>query len=531
MAEDGLKLQFDYHQKLISAIKQINTHSFSVYDKSWVIPYHSLPELEEFLKVPSNIKKQVEDRMRLKIESIDNIPFNYTLRDFQVEAVHFMLERQKTFLCADMGLGKTFMSIAFSEVLQKTSSIKKTIIVCPASLKQHWANEINKFIPNKTIIIIEGEKKKRMKQWIQSSAADYIILNYELIRQPDDFNMLSTILARNCAIVLDEGSRIKNFRSKTSSVIKKLNAPYKVVLSGRPIENRPDELYSINEFLDNNILGNWQYFNNRYIVRDRWGTAKNYIRLRELHENIMKIMFRRTKKQVLDELPEMTEHNYYIHLTSAEGKDYHAITKSVQALLDSNKAEDRRNIRKHLVSAMTLSKMYCDHPDLIRESTSRTAKGLKITSKTSTKFNELMSIMSEIGEQKVVIFTQYAKMAEKLNTALIKQYKCTLITGGDKERQAKIEEFEHTTQVLICTDVLGYGINLQFASCVINYDLPWNPAVLEQRKARVHRMGQKESVNIINLIIEDEDKIEQRIRDVLYLKTNLHEMIIEGNFE
>ena len=179
------------------------------------------------------------------------------------------------------------------------------------------------------------------------------------------------------------------------------------------------------------------------------------------------------------------------------------------------------------MSVIQISKMFCNHPNLVKNSTSKTAKSVEITTEKHSKIDELLNILKEV-DAKVLIFSQYAEMCKIIGKELKKKdYDVVVVTGKDKDKDAKIEEFRDEAQIMVSTDVMGYGVNLQFASYIINYDLSWNPAVNEQRIARLHRMGQKNVVNVINLVIEDSDKIEQRIKEVLGEKEDIYNQIFE----
>jgi len=530
--DDGIAVEFDYNRELVDKIRTITGHSFNTDAQKWIIPFYSIDDLNMKFMVPQSITDMADDKLISRRQGLSEVKYKYPLRDFQKDAVLFMLEKQKSFLCADLGTGKTFMSIAYGEALYDGKLIEHIIVISPATLKRHWLNEIEKFTHDSTTIIITGNKIKRREQWKVATDYKYIIMNYDTLRSEEDYIKLINILKKPCLIILDEATKIKNFNAKMSMQVKKLKAPYKTLLSGRPLENRPEELFSMNQFLDNNIFGTWNQFDKKFIVRNSWGSPSYYVRLNELHEKVNKIMYRCKREEVLDELPDKVIHDYYIELSSQEVRDYNVIVNPILELLDSGRSfeEVKRNNINQILSAMQLTKMYCDHPDLLRESKSIMAKIVKVKSKKASKFNELMRIMGDIGDAKIIIFTQYAKMAIKLNETITKKFETTCVTGNDNEkmREIKLNEFKNKTQIMICTDVFGYGVNLQHASILINYDLPWNPAVLEQRIARIHRMGQKNTVNIINLIVEDEDKIERRIRDVLNRKTDLYNIIIEG---
>jgi len=275
--------------------------------------------------------------------------------------------------------------------------------------------------------------------------------------------------------------------------------------------------------LDNNILGSWDYFNKRYIIKDNFGRVLQYINLEELGLKLKKIMFRCKKRDVLDDLPERIDNVYNIKLSSSESKDYKGIERAINSELDLYK-KGKTSI-KSVLSVIQMSKMFCDHPDLIRNSESRSANKIVLSTNNHSKINELVKILKEIDD-KVLIFSQYAEMCKIIGDTLRKEgYTVEIVTGKDKDKEAKIEKFREESQIMVSTDVMSYGVNLQFASYIINYDLSWNPAINEQRIARIDRMGQKNTVNVINLIVEDSDKIEQRIAEVLGQKEDIFEQI------
>lgn len=532
--DDGVAISFDYDRNLISEIKKITGHHFKPETKEWLIPFYSINELQNKVMVPQGIIDDSESILINRRKALNNDYFKYDLRDFQEDGVLFLLEKQKSFLCADMGLGKTFMSIAFVTTLLKMGNIDRAIVICPSSLKRHWNAEVKKFNKdNYKTTIISGTKKARMRQWEDARDSQYIIVNYDLARSLQDYPLLMKYSGDRTAIILDEATRIKNFKTKVAQKIKRLDASYKVALSGRPLENRLEDLYSINEFLDNNVLGSWNYFDQRYIVRNSWGQPSYYVNVKELHHKIKTVMFRCKREDVLTELPDKIVHDYYIQLSLSEHKDYLNILNPIMGLIERGTLGSlgTENNLRWVLSTIQLTKMFCDHPDLVKKSNAPMAKKLKIKTNKSSKFTEFTKIIQDIGDHKIVIFTQYAKMAVILRNELKKSYDCIMVTGNDKEntREEKLQHFKDDGQILVCTDVLGYGINLQHASCIINYDLPWNPAVLEQRVARLYRMGQKNAVNVINIVVEDEDKIEQKIKEILHKKDRLFEMIIEGH--
>jgi len=526
--EDGIKLILEYERDTVRRIRGITGREFISDEQAWAIPLFAIEELCEQFDVPQKIIDEVLQKRKDRMKILSESTLKHDLKPFQVQGVSFLIERRKSFLCADMGLGKTCMSLAFSEMLFNSKNIERTFIVCPKSLIQHWVDEIEKFIGDTSVLVIQGDKKKRVKLWASAYQYKYVITNYEQIRNMFNFERISSYMKYPSLIVLDEATRIKNHKALVSRQIKKLNAPFKAVLSGRPLENRPEELFSINEFLRNNVLGTWSLFKSRYIVEDAFGRPSYYVNLDELSRQIKSIMFRCKKEDVLDDLPERIDSIYSVKLSAPEHRDYKQITTKIVTFMDIYKNKREAHIMRDILGSIQLAKMYCDHPDLVRYSEAKSVKDMVISSNVSTKFDEFFRIIDEISG-KVVVFTQYARMVELIGKELeARGYDYVTVTGKTKNRDEKIQQFRDDKQILVSTDVLGYGINLQFASYIINYDLPWNPAVLEQRIARLHRMGQHSTVQVINLVVEDEDKIESKIRRVLNQKDDLFKIIIDG---
>jgi len=523
VTEDGLLLKFEYERDLVNKIKKIQGRRFDTIQQGWVIPYYSIEWLKNIIEIPDDINTQMIERINDKKTFLNDLDLRTPLKPFQIDALNFMIEKQKSMLCADMGLGKTCMSIAYSKYLLDRGLIKKVVIFCPKTLKRHWLDEIDKFIYADSVII-ENYKPNRKKSWEKSFESQFIILNYEQIFNVQTYLNLKNIFRDDTLIILDEATRIKNIKAQTSKRIKTFKSKYKVILTGRPVENRPEELYSINGFLENNILGSWDYFKNNYIRYDNFGRVLKYINLSDLGNKIRQIMFRCKKDDVLDDLPEKIINTYDIELSRSEIINYRRIENLIKKEIKSYKTG--KTTFKNVLSVMQISKMFCDHPDLVKNSESETAKSVKIDTDKHSKFDELLEVIKEI-DSKIVIFSQYTKMCHIINDELKKLgYTTVMITGEDTDRDAKINEFKEKAQILVCSDVMSYGVNLQVASVIINYDLQWNPAKNEQRIARLHRMGQKNVVNVINLVIADEDKIEQQIRKILKLKDDNFEEIM-----
>ena len=306
-----------------------------------------------------------------------------------------MCERQKMLVAYDLGLGKTVLTIAAIERLMDASRITEPgLIICLSSLKYQWANQIEKFTNGTSkALVIDGTPKKRAEQYAEAmdwrnTGVDYIVLNYEQV--VNDWDTIKE-LPRGF-VVLDEATAIKSFKSKRSRAVKKLvNAPFRFALTGTPIENgKPEELYSIMQFVDANVLGRFDIFDAAFIVRNSWGAPQYYRNLKTLHEKMKEASVRKAQKDpdVAPYLPD-TIHKDPIKIVfdRKASKLYSQITADLISDLDEAQdlfghnfnllahygVESRRGgpedeMRGKIMSKIGALKQLCSHPDLIRTS-------------------------------------------------------------------------------------------------------------------------------------------------------------------
>ncbi len=442
------------------------------------------------------------------------------LYPYQQEGTLHLTFGGRAMLADDMGLGKTVQAIAAATLLHQLRDIQRVLVVCPASLKHQWAREIQRFT-SLSVNVVEGPLKNRRHFYRQPTF--FTIINYELVRrdQPDLEKL------RPDLIVLDEAQRIKNWRTKTADAVKRLRSRYAFVLTGTPLENRLDELYSIFQFLDPRILGPLWRFNQRFFQLERRSSGSfkvlGYKNLDELRHQIAPYIMRRTRDEVLTDLPERLDSNFFVEMTDAQWHAYEGFRQTVAQLI----ARARRRPltpKEHqiLLGALIKMRLICNalalhDPDLSPKERERTAP----------KLHELHEILDEeiaSNGHKAIVFSQWAKMLNLTEPVLDRLKLGYVKPTGDvptAKRGALIEQFfeDDATRVFLSTDAGGVGLNLQAASLVINLDLPWNPAVLEQRIARAHRHGQPHTVNVINLIAQG--TIEERMLDTLAAKRNV----------
>ena len=482
---------------------------------------HVDPEVEDYLSSLQDIKstkrqknwflKQVENGNRsLNVLSSPLYPYQ------QHGMLHLTFGR-RTLLADDMGLGKTIQAIAASAMLKQLRDIQYVLIVTPASLKHQWAREIRRF-SSLSVQVIEGSSVRRRE--LYRNLHFFNIINYELLRL-DEKEIAGQQLD---LVILDEAQRIKNWRTKTADAVKRVQSAYAFVLTGTPLENRLDELYSIFQFIDPNILGPLWRFNQRYYVTARRPTGSykvlGYKNLDELRRRIAPFIMRRVRDEVLLDLPERIESNFFVEMTEPQLSVYREYEQHVAQLM--SKAHRRPltpEEQKVLLGSLVKMRVICNalalHDPDIKP---------KDREKTAPKLRELREILSEEvagNDRKAIIFSQWTNMLALVEPILEKLKLGWVRLTGDvpsKKRGALVERFfeDPDCRIFLSTDAGGLGLNLQAASMVINLDLPWNPAVLNQRIARAHRHGQSHTVNVVNLVAKG--TIEERMLDTLAAK-------------
>ncbi len=436
------------------------------------------------------------------------------LYPYQAVGTLFLAFTERALLADEMGLGKTIEAIAAAKLLQEWHGLHRVLVVTPASVKYQWGREIERF-SGESFTVVGGTKKKREQQYAEGSR--FTIINYELVlRDIEHIRALGADL-----VILDEAQRIKNWRAKTSQALKDMPRQFAFVLTGTPLENRLEELFSIVEFLDDKLLGPPWQFMAQHVIKDDWGGVIGYKDLEGVRRAIAPILLRRRKADVLQDLPKRIDNDFWLEMETEQERLYRPLEKQMQDLL-------RLPEWDQAASAMVLRLL-----TLLREAATA-AQLVDLRVQSSRKLKELPSLVEEIASEgyKMLVFSQWERMtrfAEEVIANAGLDLKTVRLHGGlgMRARQKIIEQFntDPRTRVFISTDAGGVGLNLQAASFVINLDLPWNPARVEQRIGRAHRIGQTNPVNVINMIAQN--TIEQRVLDVLYRKQELFEEILD----
>ncbi|MFH1107632.1 MAG: DEAD/DEAH box helicase [Planctomycetota bacterium] len=440
---------------------------------------------------------------------------------YQRDGALFAAQVGRSVIADEMGLGKTIQAIAAAEILAKDGGVERALIVCPSSLKSQWRQEIEHFSA-RTALVIDGPTHRR-KGLFERDPAFFKIINYDVIHA--DFEAIAAWSPD--LVILDEAQRIKNWQTRTAKSVKQIDSRFAVVLTGTPLENRLEELHSIVEFIDRHRLGPLFAFKAAHEVIEP-GSVKvvGYRDLGRIHKTLAPILIRRTKKEVLTQLPPRADKNFFVPMTGPQWVPHRENQDIVARIV----AKWRRY--KFLTEADQLRlrialqnmRMVCDSTYLIDHET-----------KHGHKVPELEELLGEIFEDraaKVVIFSQWVRMNELVIEMLERRrWGHVHLHGGVPSRDrgdltAALREDERC-RVFVSTDAGGVGLNLQSASTVINMDLPWNPAVLEQRIGRVHRLGQRNPVRVVNFIAEG--AIEHGMLSLLRFKRSMFTGVLDGS--
>lgn len=444
--------------------------------------------------------------------AMDNL-VKVPLYPYQREGALFAARAGRCLIGDEMGLGKTIQAIAAVEIMAKHFGAQRVLIVCPTSLKHQWSREIDKFVKRSTQVI-GGMRANRQ----QGFATDtfYKITNYDTIRR--DMDLIEKWSPD--MVILDEAQRIKNWNTIAARCVKQIKSPYAIVLTGTPLENRLEELVSVVQFVDRHRLGpTFQFLHQHQLHDPETGRVIGYQKLDLIGRTLAPILIRRKKDTVLKDLPGRLDKNFFVSMTPQQIKHHDEnrddVARIVQRWRNTHYLSEVD--RQRLMIALQNMRMSCDSTFLLDHQTDF-----------GYKADELATLLEELFERpdvKVVIFSQWMRMHELLVRRMAgRPWEHVLFHGGvpSMKRGALVDRFrdDEKCRAFLATDAGGVGLNLQHAaSVVVNVDLPWNPAVLEQRIGRVHRLGQKRPVQVINFVAKG--TIEEGMLSVLKFKKSL----------
>ncbi|TAL92151.1 MAG: ATP-dependent helicase [Rhodanobacter sp.] len=440
------------------------------------------------------------------------------LYPYQAEGALFAVRAGRALIGDEMGLGKTIQAIAAAEILARHFGVSKVLVVCPTSLKYQWQSEMLRF-SGRASRVVAGSLAQRRNEYAREDFCK--ITNYEKLKS--DLDLISAWAPE--FVIVDEAQRIKNWNTIAAKALKRIDSPYAVVLTGTPLENKLEELISIVQFVDQHRLGPTWKLLHEHQLKDEAGRVTGYTSLEKIGQSLAPIMLRRRKSEVLLQLPKRTVQNLLVPMTEMQTA-YHEenadiVTRIVQRWRKMRFLSDQD--QRRLTCALQNMRMSCNSTYLLDQKTDH-----------GVKADELAALFEGLfvqPEAKAVVFSQWTRTHDIVIRRL-KELGIGYVSfhGGipSEKRPALVERFRDDPhcRVFLSTDAGSTGLNLQHASTLVNMDLPWNPAVLEQRIARIHRMGQRKPVQVVNYVAKG--TIEEGMLSVLAFKRSLSAGILDG---
>ncbi|MBT3382895.1 MAG: DEAD/DEAH box helicase [Prolixibacteraceae bacterium] len=479
---------------------------------------HIRPEVQEKLEAA------FENEMLGKLSETYQLNFDLikaSLFDYQKEGIAFSLFRKVSIIADEMGLGKTIQAIGAAILKKEVFGFKKTLVVCPASIKEQWKKEIEKF-SDELAMVVQGFPDERTKMY-QDKDHYFFIVNYETVLR----DQMAINKASIDFLILDEAQRAKNYETKTASSLKRIEAKHKLVITGTPIENKLIDIFSIMGILDPHFFGPLWEFSYQHCLFDpeRYDKINGYFNLKSLNKKLDKILLRREKRKVIDQLPNLQQINIPLELSPLQA-EYHASYAKGLAQIIRKKFLTPYDLQRMQLLLANM-RMVCDSTYLIDDETNE-----------SPKLEELKHILIEKLDvkntaRKIIIFSEWIKV-HKLIGKLLRDNNIGFVELNGKipvksrgELIRKFEENQHY-KIFLSTEAGGSGLNLQVADILFNFELPWNPAKKNQRIGRIDRLGQtSKKLTIFNFITRN--SIEQQIASGLLVKQSLFDGVLGDN--
>ncbi|MBM4265529.1 MAG: DEAD/DEAH box helicase [Deltaproteobacteria bacterium] len=465
-----------------------------------------------------------------------------SLYPYQREGVASFFRSGRLLLADDMGLGKTLQATAVCHALWRLGKVKRGLIIVPASLKFQWLREWS--LASRTPIeSIDGAPADR-RATLRKTREGFLVANYEQVLR----DLPAMQAWKPEIVVLDEAQRIKNWAAKTSACVKKLTPPYRLVLSGTPMENRLEELASIMDWVDDLALEpKWRLVPAHTIRQDGSKEVTGARNLDTLRERLRGRMLRRVRQDVLDQLPPRTDTPVVCECTEEQREAHEELVLPIARLLSiTHKRPLTQAEFLRLMSLLTTQRIIANGiAQLDFETVWPRIEGVTdpdealVRSLAAPKLLEVREILRQVvleQRRKVVVFSQWVRMLRLAHWAIAgilgsAGLRAAFFTGREKakRRTQNVAEFhdDPTLRVLFATDAGGVGLNLQkAATCCVNLELPWNPAVLEQRIGRIYRLGQTKPIDVYNLMTRE--TIEERIAALVSDKKALFRGLFDG---
>ncbi|MBL4951541.1 DEAD/DEAH box helicase [Neobacillus sp. YIM B02564] len=501
-----LQSPYVVHKDLINGLDLPMEQCLQLLDTVEVSDSFALEELfRQFLENlhhPGSLVFEIPNRLDPILKDYQKVGFNWlkTLAHYRFGGI----------LADEMGLGKTLQSLTF--IVSVLPEIRKeklpALIVCPSSLTYNWLSEFRKFVGYELgAVVIDGTKEERTKRLQKLTGVDVVIISYPLLRREINWFEEQTFHT----VFFDEAQAFKNPLTQTARAVKKVNARHRFALTGTPLENSSEELWSIFHVVFPEIFRG----------------LKDYSKLsrKQIARRIRPFLLRRMKKDVLSELPEKIDSLETVELLPEQKRLYAAYLAKLRH--DTLKHLDKDTIRKNrirILAGLTRLRQICCHPGLFVDG----YKGR------SAKFEQLLRIVKEarLSDRRVLIFSQFTKMLDLIGRAFMRQGMSYFYLDGQTPAEERVKICDRFNRgernlFLISLKAGGAGLNLMGADTVILYDTWWNPAVEEQAADRAHRIGQKNPVQVIKLVAHG--TIEEKMNKLQDKKRHLIKEIIDSD--
>ncbi len=456
-----------------------------------------------------------------KIESIENVDYEGWVYDFEVSEHH-------NFVANNIICHNTIQFIAFLLHLKEQDALEKpTLLICPTSVLGNWEREVKKFAPTLKVWQYHGDKRPKGKAFVEIANKHYLVItSYALIHR--DIKSLQAVSWQG--IVLDEAQNIKNAEAKQSQAVRQLESTYKIALTGTPVENRLQELWSILDFLNPGYLGNKQFFQRRFAMPiEKYGDTSSLNQLRSL---VQPFILRRLKsdREIIQDLPEKQEINVFCGLSLEQAELYQKVVEDSLAEIETAEGIQRRGM---ILGLLVKLKQVCNHPAQYLKKTTLSEPQL------SGKLLRLQEMLEEVLSEsdRALIFTQFAEWGKLLKPYLEQQLGREIFflygSTSKKQREEMIDRFQHDPQgppiMILSLKAGGVGLNLTRANHVFHFDRWWNPAVENQATDRVFRIGQTRNVQVHKFVCTG--TLEEKIHDMIESKKQLAEQVVGAGEE
>lgn len=472
------------------------------------------------------VKKQITGEVPHQAEEIPSV-IQATFRSYQIEGIQWLDRLRSMYLngilADDMGLGKTLQAITTLSQFHIKNPGARSIVVCPTSIVYNWKEEFTKFNPTLKILAVDGNPIHRKKLQNGIDEYDVIITSYTLLQKDVEFYKSIPF----GYVILDEAQHIKNRGTRNAQSVKMMQGAHRLILTGTPIENSLDELWSLFDFLMPGLLSTYDRFVEKY-VRQPTTAPQGKKNLEGLRKKVAPFILRRMKKDVLADLPPVSEVVYHCHLSEVQQALYSAYAASAREELSKLvKKEGFDRVQIHVLATLTRLKQICCHPAIFAKDEAEPGD--------SAKYDLLFELLENLieGKHKTVIFSQYTRMLNIMRQDLQKRgIAFEYLDGSSKNRLSIVKKFnedENVSIFLVSLKAGGTGLNLVGADTVIHYDMWWNPAVKNQATDRVHRMGQQRSVLSYEFVTLN--TIEEKILELHKRKKSLVKEVISRDDE